>query len=440
MPGTQAGVYPGALDAGTEVSSTYKGRHITVRDDELIHTKHDDGFVDKGDPVIVCDAAAPTTYGMAVGVALLSASSTADFIAIDTEGIWNLPVYAEDDDGDSDIEIGDPLFIRAGALPGAADGDGTGDAEISKISNSVVQVPFGYALGSLTGGGVGVIAVKVHCDPLMVGNVADKGIDHVQGTIANPIAWGVNTSNVKSVIMSTGIMTDYISGLFMRAYATAATPAGGIQGLIYSRITAEDDVQDMYGVRGRTDLVMDTPGAHIANMVVGVMGSVSLDNAGSALTIADSLKGGDFSAAQTATSTITTGSIRAIYADISNVKTDNSGRTQGIFVKQGGGGTSYPDYGILCHLESNNLLSAIYIRTNTSCIAPIGILWGDDGSGSITAAMKFDTSITNVLHFVSDDGTEGCTADTDATGANATHKIRCVSNGTTFYIAGFADF
>ncbi|KKL84371.1 hypothetical protein LCGC14_1965390, partial [marine sediment metagenome] len=40
MPGTTAGVYAGALDAGTEVSSTYEGRHLTVRDDELIHPVH----------------------------------------------------------------------------------------------------------------------------------------------------------------------------------------------------------------------------------------------------------------------------------------------------------------------------------------------------------------------------------------------------------------
>ena len=96
MPGTTAGVYTGALDAGTEVSSTYEGRHLTVRDDELIHPVHADAFVNKGDPVILCDAGVPTSYGVQVGVALVSGTEAASWISLDTEGIFNLPVYAED--------------------------------------------------------------------------------------------------------------------------------------------------------------------------------------------------------------------------------------------------------------------------------------------------------------------------------------------------------
>ena len=169
MPGLQVGVYPGYAagnDAeGTEVSSTYEGRHLTVREDELIHPYIADGFVNKGDPVILCDAGVPATYGRAVGVAFKSGSAAADLISIDTEGIFNLLVYAEDDAGDSAIEIGDPLYIRAGTLPGAASADGTGDAEISKMQNANTQVLFGYALGSMVAGGSGIIAVKVHWDP-----------------------------------------------------------------------------------------------------------------------------------------------------------------------------------------------------------------------------------------------------------------------------------
>ena len=165
MPGVTAGVYTGSLTAGTEVSSTYEGRHLTVYESELIHPYIADGLVNKGDPVVLCDAGVSTTYGHAVGVAFNSATASTDLIAIDTEGIWNLTVYAEDDNGNAAIEIGDPLYIRAGTLPGAADGDGTGDAEISKIVDPATQVPFGYALGSVVAGGSGVIAVKVHWDP-----------------------------------------------------------------------------------------------------------------------------------------------------------------------------------------------------------------------------------------------------------------------------------
>jgi len=165
MPGLTVGVYTGQLTAGTQVSSTYEGRHLTVREDELIHPYIADGFVTKGDPVIVCDAGVPGTFGNLVGVAFVSGEAAADWIPIDTEGIWNLLVYAENDIGDIAIEIGDPLYIRAGSLPGAADGDGTGDAEISKIVDAAHQVFFGYALGSMVAGGSGRIAVKVHADP-----------------------------------------------------------------------------------------------------------------------------------------------------------------------------------------------------------------------------------------------------------------------------------
>ncbi len=167
MPGVTVGVYAGAQTAGTEVSSTYEGRHLTVREDELIHPYIADGFVNKGDPVVLCDAGVPTSYGRAVGVAFRDGAAVADWIAIDTEGIWNLTVYAEDDAGNAAIEIGDLLYIRAGNLPGAADADGTGDGEISKINDGATQVPFGFALGSMVAGGSGVIAVKVHWNPSM---------------------------------------------------------------------------------------------------------------------------------------------------------------------------------------------------------------------------------------------------------------------------------
>ena len=165
MTGLTVGVYPGEQTAGTEVSSTYEGRHLTVREDELIHPYIADGFVNKGDPVILCDAGVQTTYGNIVGVAFKDGATAADLIAIDTEGIFNLKVDAYNDLGGSAIEIGDPLYIRAGTLPGAVSVLGTGDAEISKRNDSATQVFFGYALGSMVSTGTGQIAVKVHAAP-----------------------------------------------------------------------------------------------------------------------------------------------------------------------------------------------------------------------------------------------------------------------------------
>ena len=166
MPGLTVGTYVGQLDAGTQVSSTYEGRYLTVREDELIHPYIADGYVNKGDPVVVCDAAVPATYGNIVGVAMNSGSAAADLISIDTEGIWNLKVDAYDNAAaGSAVEIGDCLYIRAGTLGGTTSVLGTGDAELSKINDAGHQVFFGYALGSMVATGSGRIAVKVHASP-----------------------------------------------------------------------------------------------------------------------------------------------------------------------------------------------------------------------------------------------------------------------------------
>ena len=165
MPGLTVGSYIGQLTAGTQVSSTYEGRHLQVREDELIHPFIADGFVNKGDPVIVCDAGVQGTYGNIVGVAFDSGAAAADMISIDTEGIWNLKVDAYDDAGGSAIEIGDCLYIRAGSLLGNVGVVGTGDAELSKRNDAATQVFFGYASGSMVSTGTGRIAVKVHASP-----------------------------------------------------------------------------------------------------------------------------------------------------------------------------------------------------------------------------------------------------------------------------------
>lgn len=164
MPGVQVGVYPGQGVAGTQVSSTYEGRHITLNENELIHPFRASGFVNKGDPVIVCNAGVVASRGHAVGVAFLTATAVTDDIPIDTEGIFNLQVYAVDDGGNSAIVAGDPLYIHDGSA-GAALGTGLGDCEISKVRNLATQIPFGYALGTVVAGGSGRIAVKVHWDP-----------------------------------------------------------------------------------------------------------------------------------------------------------------------------------------------------------------------------------------------------------------------------------
>ena len=146
--GTGTAVYAANKDAGTEVSSTYEGRHLTFRVDELASPTS--GDITKGEPVCVRDA-----HGDIVGVAFTSGDAAADRIAIDTEGIWNLLVYADDDFGTVAVEVGDALFI---------DTD-DGGCTISKRQDPEQHTLFGYALGEVTAGEEAIIAVKVHWAP-----------------------------------------------------------------------------------------------------------------------------------------------------------------------------------------------------------------------------------------------------------------------------------
>lgn len=156
------GVYPAkdVKTAGDEISSTYEGRHVTVLESELFHPYHADGLVDKGDPVVI-----QTSTGFIVGVAFESAVAATDYIAVDTEGIWALKVYADTDDvWSTDISgavvAGDQLFVdrvTTGAITA-----GVGACGISKRRDHSKNVPFGFALGALDNADEGVIAVKIH--------------------------------------------------------------------------------------------------------------------------------------------------------------------------------------------------------------------------------------------------------------------------------------
>jgi len=140
------GVYPVAdvCAIGDEISSTYEGRHITLYADNLQHGNLT--VVTKGYPVWWGD----TGVGVAFATQVLGENP---LIAVDTEGIWCQDVYAFDAIQNSDVAPGDQLFIN----------DTTG--VISKNNDMAVGRPFGYALGTITGGNEESIAVKVHWDP-----------------------------------------------------------------------------------------------------------------------------------------------------------------------------------------------------------------------------------------------------------------------------------
>lgn len=144
------GVYPiaDAMSAGDEISSTYEGRHLTFLESELTHPDNSgeeaNDYVNKGDPVVVGERI--------VGVALKDGTALTNPIAIDTEGIWVLDVYAHDIDGASVVAPGDQLYIEVATCI------------ISKTRYPGGYLPFGIALGDVDTG-TKAIAVKVHFDP-----------------------------------------------------------------------------------------------------------------------------------------------------------------------------------------------------------------------------------------------------------------------------------
>ena len=99
--------YDGFTVAGTEVSSTYEGRHVTLIESEIMAPA---GLTAYGDPVL--------GGGNIVGVALGTATAAGSLVPIDTEGIWALEVSADDELGTSAVVVGDEIFIdkTTGAL------------------------------------------------------------------------------------------------------------------------------------------------------------------------------------------------------------------------------------------------------------------------------------------------------------------------------------
>ena len=121
-------------EVGEEISSTYEGRHVYVQEVVLVHANPGDGLVDKGQPV---------AFWEGVSIALKSASSTAENVPIDTEGIWRVSVVAG-----YPIMVGQSLFID---MSGVITDDPTN-----------AQAVFGYSLQAITNPGTEIIAVKVH--------------------------------------------------------------------------------------------------------------------------------------------------------------------------------------------------------------------------------------------------------------------------------------
>jgi len=184
--------------AGTEVSPTGGGRNVTLLESLMTHPTHTDGFVDKGDALVVGDI---------IGVAKIDADAATDYIPIDTEGIWNLSVVATDNTGNIAVAIGNKLYIN------------TSTAALSKDHNGNTAKFFGYALGAVGSGETCVIPVKVHADPIEVDTIL----------VGNSNAYKTTTVAGTKFIeyrFSNSATSGDNRGMYLRQYLTGAGSGG----------------------------------------------------------------------------------------------------------------------------------------------------------------------------------------------------------------------
>jgi hypothetical protein len=250
MPTQDFGVYPDSLTIGTEVSSTYEGRHVTLLASEINHGNVL-AVVTKGYPVIF----GTITGNAGVGIALNTEVAATDLIAIDTEGIWNVSVVATDDAGASLVTGGDPLYIN------------TTTAVVSKIRTTATQIPFGYALGQVAAGATAVIAVKVHWDPPESAEFFGDKVFHGAVTMNSTLTVAGLTQLNGVVIIATGML--YLgAGITVTGAAvfnSGINVAGGIN------ITGMAICNGGISVAGTTDLQIVTVHSSLAIAAGGTL-------------------------------------------------------------------------------------------------------------------------------------------------------------------------
>ena len=270
-------LYESFTVAGTEISSTYEGRHITLAESYMIHPLQTGNFVNYGDPVLVGDNT--------VGVAFGTATNANDLIAIDTEGIWALNVLGSISDGSVDgaawaLAAGDPVYINRTANQ---------TYMLSGQDDPHNWVPFGYVLDTVAADKdvPTVVAVKVHWAPNFLESINVGGLylvnfltvsDNLEVDIsaakraAKEVGetWGLEYAWLQAFVgLSDPLHPDEdMSGIYMRLeddkaatggdlyagrFQTHANNAAGVWDRLYGLYvaianTASDTITESYGI------------------------------------------------------------------------------------------------------------------------------------------------------------------------------------------------
>jgi len=234
-------------------------------------------------------------------------------------------------------------------------------------------------------------------------------------------------SNAASVCTERVNATAQITGgnYWMGKYASYATSGSyGSTGFImgtYDKITVGHLVQEVYAQRGRVSITASLSG-DTGNQYIGSIGYV--DVAGS-LTLALADTGGIYGVlghVDVGAGTSIDQPVQGGYFDTSGIKANLAGETSCVKLRAGGGSDSYTDYGLNVEVESNNIVSAMYIATKTSCVCPIGLHFNAT-SGSITSALTFTGASTYFADFNASSGANG-TITSDSGSAATSWKAR----------------
>jgi len=314
----------GAYTAGTagdEVSSTSEGRHLSFSESQLTHPSHTDGFVDKGDPCLV---------GNIVGVAFRSAIANTDLVSIDSEGIWQLSVVAENEDGNVAVVVGDEIYINMTTCI------------LSKIANKNTHQRFGYALYAIDSGVTDVIPVKVHWNP-------DDAVEKV-GTHAVP----EESTHADKIFREYRYRSSSTTGDIRGQYMELLLAGAGVSGeACRNRTMIEAAVSVAHGCHDGVEF--DTDGS-VTGLAVGHRGTYMAKNADAAATIAGAMSELYAAGALTDYATATVHSIHRFVNDgdaTGKATAVNVFEFSGLSANQYAANTDTPDHALTCIINGD---------------------------------------------------------------------------------------
>jgi len=240
------------------------------------------------------------------------------------------------------------------------------------------------------------------------------------------------------------VLTDYINYERIHMLTTDDITAGGVYN-IYSRQDIKHDIQNMIGIHALGYVTPAVAADLSINQILGISGQVYVNNPGKTITLSDQIAAVRATMDQDATSAITAsvpgrnGRVIGFSCYMNGLEHDNGGDSIGMLISQGGGGTSYPDYGIYVEMESANALAGIKI-VQLAVDGGYGIDFEDSGGFYSTALIRYNGVNAHgyFLTLTAASGAEDTTIPFDTATCDQTAdkrlRVRCEGDSADRYI------